>query len=110
MLQAKIESFSIPKVVDTLGNVRSIDIKDYRNKYVVFLTFTAAFHDISTVELIEFSKAAESFKNENAVLLGICRETTNAIQDWMANIPVVFPREKARYKIFIFKLLFLKIL
>ena len=97
MLQAKIEAFPIPKVVDTSGNIRSMDIKDYRNKYVVLLTFAAAFHEVSTTELIEFSKAAKAFKNENAVLLGICRESTYAIQDWMAGIPVVFPGNTAEY-------------
>jgi len=96
MIQSKIEALTIPSVVDISGTIDSVDIESFKGKYVVFLTFAAAFHNVSTSELIEFSKAVDYFKKENAVLLGICRDSTYAIQDWMASIPSLFPGNTAK--------------
>ena len=75
------------------GTTKELTSDLFDGKYVVIVVFYAAFHDISTEELIYFDKAIDEV-DENTEIIGMCRESTFAIVDWMNTIGYNFQNIK----------------
>ena len=73
------------------GSVEQLKKEYFENKYVVCVIFYAAFHDISTEELIYFDKAIDEV-DTNVEIIGLCRESTFAIVDWINTIGYDFKK------------------
>ena len=66
MIQKKIRDYTIKYLVLPDGSVRTVNSNVYEGKYIVFLTFYAAFNEISNAELAEFSAVCGEFCMEGA--------------------------------------------
>ncbi len=73
------------------GTTKELTNDLFEGKYVVVVVFYAAFHDISTEELIYFDKAIDEV-DENTEIIGMCRESTFAIVDWLNTIGYNFQK------------------
>jgi alkyl hydroperoxide reductase subunit AhpC len=67
------------------GSRKELTSDLFEGKYVVCVIFYAAFNDISTEELVYFDKAIDEV-DTNVEIIGMCRESTFAIVDWMNTI------------------------
>ena len=51
--------------------------------YTTIVVFAAAFDPLSTTELADFSSAAADFKTLDCELVGLTRDSSIAIKEWM---------------------------
>ena len=86
MIQDKVTGFVINQLVNPAGEVEELKLSNLSHKYVVFVIFHAAFNDISSAELLEFSAAYKKFSALNAEVIGVSRDSTFAIRDWFVHV------------------------
>ena len=91
MIQQKITGTKLKRVVNHQGQVEEIELDAKRGNYVVLISFNAAFNEISTAELCEFSKALDLFREQNADLIGCCRESSYSVLDWISDVKAKNP-------------------
>jgi len=75
------------------GSRKELTSDLFEGKYVVCVIFYAAFNDISTEELIYFDKAIDEV-DTSVEIVGMCRESTFAIVDWINTIGYDFKNIK----------------
>ena len=56
--------------------------------YTTFVVFAAAFDPLSTTELADFSSAADDFKTLDCELVGLTRDSSVAIKEWMREVGI----------------------
>ena len=86
MLQQRISFIEHQRVINTEGSVVKCDFSHLRESYIVFVVFHAAFNDISTAELKVFSEKSSSFTRESTELIGVCRDSTFTVRQWLNEV------------------------
>ena len=57
--------------------------------YTTIVVFVAAFDPLSTTELTDFSSAVDDFKTLDCELVGLTRDSSVAIKEWMREVGIV---------------------
>ena len=74
------------------GSRQELTAETFEDKYVVCVVFYAAFNDVSTAELIYFDRAITEVDSGRVEIVGMCRESSFAIVDWMNTIGYDFQK------------------
>ena len=56
------------------------------SSYLVIIVFAAAFDPLSTMELADFSSAVGDFEDLDCELVGLARDSSVAIKEWMVEV------------------------
>ena len=56
------------------------------SSYLVIIVFAAAFDPLSTIELADFSSAVGDFEDLDCELVGLARDSSVAIKEWMIEV------------------------
>ena len=56
------------------------------SSYLVIIVFAAAFDPLSTMELADFSYAVDNFNALDCELVGLARDSSVAIKEWMLEV------------------------
>ena len=56
--------------------------------YTTIIVFAAAFDPLSTTELTDFSSAVDDFKTLDCELVGLTRDSSVAIKEWMREVGI----------------------
>ena len=56
--------------------------------YTTIVVFAAAFDPLSTTELTDFSSAVDDFKTLDCELVGLTRDSSVAIKEWMREVGI----------------------
>ena len=56
--------------------------------YTTIVVFAAAFDPLSTTKLTDFSSAVDDFKTLDCELVGLTRDSSVAIKEWMREVGI----------------------
>ena len=70
------------------------------SSYLAIVVFAAAFDPLSTIELADFSSAVDDFNSLNCELVGLARDSSVAIKEWMLEVGKCFIRAFLQWSVF----------
>ena len=79
--------FTVQGVSET-GELKAYNLSDFQGQFVVLFFYPLDFTFVCPLELIEMSKMAQQFKEENAVVLGVSIDSEHTHAAWR-NTPIV---------------------
>ena len=77
-----------PVLIDGEGEEEALMLPR-SSTYTTIVVFAAAFDPLSTTELADFSSAANDFKTLDCELVGLTRDSSVAIKEWMREVGIV---------------------
>ena len=86
MIQERLREFGRHMALTSEGTWREVHLEALAGRYVVFVTFYAAFHEISTAEVLEFSAVLQQFHDLETEVIGVVRESEYAVTEWAATM------------------------
>ena len=92
MVQEKSVSFESKYMVLPDGTTKELTSDEFEGKWLIVVIFYAAFNNVSTAELIAFERAIEELDCDKVEIVGMCRESTFAIVDWMNTVGYDFKK------------------
>lgn len=78
--------FTVQGVSET-GELKAYNLSDFQGQFVVLFFYPLDFTFVCPLELIEMSKMAQQFKEENAVVLGVSIDSEHTHAAWR-NTPI----------------------
>ncbi|KAL4860147.1 Peroxiredoxin-2 [Chlorella vulgaris] len=78
---AAAPSFNLPAVVD--GEIKSVNLEDYKGKYVILFFYPKDFTFVCPTEIIAFSDRAKEFEALNCQLLAASTDTPEVHLAWI---------------------------
>ena len=70
------------------------------SSYLAIVVFAAAFDPLATMELAEFSSAISDFDALDCELVGLARDSSVAIKEWMLEVGKCFIRAFLQWSVF----------
>ena len=77
-----------PVLIDGDGEEEAL-VLPRSSTYTTIVVFAAAFDPLSTTELADFSSAVDDFKTLDCELVGLTRDSSVAIKEWMREVGIV---------------------
>jgi len=100
MLQKKLFSnFSNPDdpsstiIINPDGSKDKLDVDRFSSSYHCLIVFRGAFEPISSNEIIDFSKNVFKFQDMNCKVMGLVRDSSRVVDEWMVN-PLLEAKEE----------------
>ena len=81
MIGQKAPNFSLKGVSET-GEIRTYTLEEFAGKYVVLFFYPLDFTFVCPLELLEMSKMAKDFSDNNAVVLGVSVDSEHTHAAW----------------------------
>ena len=70
------------------GDGEEVLVLPRSSTYTTIVVFVAAFDPLSTTELTDFSSAVDDFKTLDCELVGLTRDSSVAIKEWMREVGI----------------------
>ena len=86
MIGQKAPAFSLNGVSPS-GEIQSYTLEDFKGKYVVLFFYPLDFTFVCPLELLEMSKMAKEFEENNAVVLGVSVDSEHSHAAWRSLDP-----------------------
>merc|ERR1712142_676459 len=89
MLQKNLSSYfnspgPSPIVINPDGTTEELKLAKFSSSYLCLVVFQGAFEPLSSTELVNFSKNVFKFRALNCKVVGVVRDSTMAVQEWLA--------------------------
>merc|ERR1712142_1290094 len=89
MLQKNLSSYfnspgPSPIVINPDGTTEELKLAKFSSSYLCLVVFQGAFEPLSSTELVNFSKNVFKFRALNCKVVGVVRDSTTAVQEWLA--------------------------
>ena len=77
-------AFSTLCIINPNGTTEELKLAKFSSSYLCLIVFQGAFEPLSSTELVNFSENVSKFRALNCEVVGVVRDSTMAVQEWLA--------------------------